>query len=139
MATHARGDGGGWGVFAGIMIALVGVFNFIDGIVAIANPHYFYYNPSTNHLVFGDLTAWGWTVLIFGILLFIVGFAIIFTGATWAAIVGVVVASLNAIGQLLNLGVDPWWSVIAIAIDVLVIYALAVHVMGRRYMDPVGS
>jgi hypothetical protein len=137
-AAQAKTDGSGWGIFAGIMIGLVGVFNFIDGIVAIANPHYFVFYPATNHLVFGDLTAWGWTILVIGVIQVLAALAILFTGAHWAAVVGVIIAVFNAIGQLLNLGVNPWWSVIAIAIDILVIYALAVHVLGRRYLDPVG-
>jgi hypothetical protein len=137
-AAHSENGATGWAIFAGIVLGLVGIFNFIDGIVAIANPHYFVYYSATNHLVFGDLTAWGWTILVLGVIQFLVACAIVLTRAAWAAVVGIVIAVLNAIGQLLNLGVDPWWSVIAIVIDVLVIYALAVHVLGRRFMDPVG-
>ena len=69
VTTHAD-PGSRWRVFAGVMVLLVGTFNFIDGIVAIANPHYYYYYVSvsgkpaavTHHLVFGDLTARVWTM-----------------------------------------------------------------------------
>ena len=71
-------------------------------------------------------TAWGWAILIVGIVQFLAALAI-FSQQSWGAVVGIIVASLGAIGQLLYLGVDPWWSIIVIAIDILVIYALAMH------------
>jgi hypothetical protein len=123
-----------WGIFAGIIIGLAGVFNFIDGIVAIANPHYFYVSTTTHQLVFGDLTAWGWTILILGVIQFIIAFAILFSSAGWAAVLGIIIASLNAIGQLLNLGTDPWWSIIVITLDVFVIYGL-VRVLDLSYLS----
>ena len=54
----AERTGSGWRTFAGILIMLVGIFNVIDGIVTIANPHYFaiYSDGYTHHLIFGDLT-----------------------------------------------------------------------------------
>ncbi len=103
------------------MFTLVGVFNFIDGIVAIANAHYL-----NSNLVFGDLKSWGWTILILGALQFLLGLAII-AGQTWAAYVGIVLAALDAIGQLLFLRSYPVWSIIIIAVDVFIIYALAVY------------
>ncbi|MGO8859202.1 MAG: hypothetical protein ACLQRH_00310 [Acidimicrobiales bacterium] len=112
---------------------LVGIFNVIDGIVTIANPHYFaiYSDGYTHHLIFGDLSAWGWAILIVGIVQFLAALAI-FSQQSWGAVVGIIVASLGAIGQLLYLGVDPWWSIIVIAIDILVIYALAMHGFPER-------
>ncbi len=134
MTTRADTKGSGWRIFAGLMILLVGAFNFIDGIVAVANPHYYYYyetgtnnsSVTVHHLVFGTLNGWGWGILILGIVQVLVALAI-FAGQAWAAVLGIVVAVLNAIGQLLLISVFPWWSVITIAIDVLIIYALAVY------------
>ena len=34
---------------------------------------------------------------------------------------------LNAIGQLFLLPVAPWWAIIVLTIDILIIYALIVH------------
>jgi len=101
---------------------LVAVFNFIDGIVAIANTQYL-----NSHLVFGTLTSWGWTILILGGIEFIVGIGVL-AGQKWAAWAGIAFATLNAIGQLLYLPSYPVWSIIIISIDVLVIYGLAMYV-----------
>ena len=133
MAARVEGTGSGWRVFAGIMIMLVGIFNFIDGIVTIANPHYFtvYSVGYTHHVVFGSLNAWGWAILILGVVQFLAALAI-FSQQSWGAVVGIIVAAFSAIGQLLYLGIDPWWSVVVIAIDVLIIYGLASYGFSER-------
>ncbi len=134
MATRYEDRGIGWRIFAGIMLMLVGFFNFIDGIVAIVNPKYLYFYSTPNgdgtatvhHLVFGSVNAWGWAILILGIIQVLAAFAI-FGGFGWAAIVGITVAVCNSIAQILWIGVYPWWSILAILIDILVIYGLAVY------------
>jgi hypothetical protein len=113
--------GTGWLGFAGIMLILVGFFNVIDGIAAIANSNYL-----ANQLLFANMDAWGWFFLIWGIIQICTGFAI-FTGATWAAVVGIVSAFVNAIAQLSWARTYPVWSIAAVVIDVLIIYALVVY------------
>jgi hypothetical protein len=113
--------GTGWIGFAGIMLILVGFFNVIAGIAAIANSNYL-----ANQLLFANLDAWGWFFLIWGIVQTCTGFAI-FTGATWAAVVGIVSAFGNAIAQLAWARTYPVWSIAAVVIDVLIIYALVVY------------
>ena len=46
---------------------------------------------------------------------------------TWARVVAVILASLNAVGHIFLLPTQPWWSLLVIALDVFVIYALTVH------------
>ena len=41
--------------------------------------------------------------------------------------VAIILAALSAIGQLFLLPTQPWWSLIVIALDVFVIFALTVH------------
>jgi hypothetical protein len=115
---------------AGVLIMLAGFFNVADGAVAIYNSHYF-----SSHLVFGDLTSWGWAMLILGIIAFLTGLAIL-AGQAWAVYLGIVLAMLNAIGQLLNLPAYPVWSIIIIAVDVMVIYGLTVYGTSRAAGGP---
>ena len=63
---------------------------------------------------------------VYGILLVLVALAL-FAGQTWARVVAVILVILSAVGQLLLIPAQPWWSLILIAIDVLIIYALIVH------------
>jgi hypothetical protein len=115
--------GAGWLTFAGMMLGLIGTFNFIDGILALANSKVFTANAV---YVFSDLRTWGWIVTILGILQLVAAVAI-FTGSEVARWFGIVTAGLGAIGQLLFIQAYPFWSLALFATDVLVIYALAVY------------
>ncbi|HEX4220622.1 MAG TPA: hypothetical protein VHZ02_19775 [Acidimicrobiales bacterium] len=126
MAVDSPEIGSGWRAFAGVLILIAGIFNIIDGIVAVADAKYL-----TDRLVFGDLRSWGWAILVIGAVQFLVGLAI-FGGRGWAAFLGVLIAGLNAIGQLLFLRTYPMWSVITIAIDLLIIYGLTAYGHVRR-------
>jgi hypothetical protein len=126
VAVDSPEVGSGWRAFAGVLILIAGVFNIIDGIVAVFDAKYL-----TNHLIFGDLKSWGWAILAIGAIQFLTGLAI-FSGSGLAAFVGVLIAGLNAIGQLLFLRTYPMWSVITIAIDLLIIYGLTAYGHVRR-------
>jgi hypothetical protein len=117
--------GYGWITFSGVMLILVGSFNIIEGIAAIANSDYL-----VNQLLFANLDAWGWFFLIWGIIQVIAGFAV-FGGSGWAVFVGVVTAFFNLIAQLSWARAYPVWAVCAMVVDVLVIYGLIVY-GGRR-------
>jgi hypothetical protein len=114
----------GWIWFAALMMILTGAFNIIYGLVAILRNAFFLETPN-NTLLF-NLSAWGWIHLILGILLVLAGFAVL-AGQPWGRAVAVVLAMVNAITQMLLFSAYPWWSLLTIAIDVLVIYALIVH------------
>ena len=66
------GEGRGYGLvlFAGVLLLVVGFWNMIYGIAAIANSHVFVANA---HYVFGNLRAWGWVTLILAVLQLLAG------------------------------------------------------------------
>ncbi|TFV99056.1 DUF7144 family membrane protein [Leifsonia flava] len=121
----------GWIGFAGIILLLSGVFSLIQGFVALVGSNY-YYAVENGTLFLFDLTGWGWWNLIIGAVLVLTGIAL-FTGATWARVLAIIVASLSAIGQLLLVPAQPWWALIVIAVDILIIYAITAH--GREIVD----
>lgn len=121
----------GWVFFAGVILMVIGIFSAVQGLVALIGPNS-YYVVTEGSLWLLDVNGWGWWNLIVGLLLVLTAVAL-FAGQTWARIVAVVLAVLNAIGALLLIPAQPWWSVIVIAIDILVIYALIVH--GRELRD----
>ena len=113
----------GWLAFAGMMLGLAGTFNFIDGLLALANSKVFAPNAV---FVFSDLRTWGWIILVLGVLQVVAAVAI-FTGSELARWFGITVAGLSAIGQLLYIQSNPVWSIALVGMDVVIIYALAVY------------
>lgn len=114
--------GYGWLAFAGIMLMLVGFFNVINGLVAIDGTSSYL----VDEVLFSNLDTWGWFFLIWGIIQVFASFSIL-SGRSFGAFVGIVAAFFNAIAQLAWLNTNTAWAVLAIFVDVLVIYGLAVY------------
>jgi hypothetical protein len=114
----------GWVWFAAVMLIMNGAFSALYGLVALFDDKY--YGVSPNGLLVFDLTGWGWALLIFGIVSVLAGSALL-SGATWARVVAVVVAAINAIGHMAFASAYPVWALIVIVIDVLVIWAVIAH------------
>ena len=114
----------GWAGFAGFMLILIGVFDVIQGLVALIDDEFY---VVTQKWVFEfDITAWGWIHLILGAVLIASGVGI-FSGNVAARTVGVMVAALAAIVNFAWLPYYPIWSIIMIAISVAIIWALTAH------------
>jgi hypothetical protein len=126
---QARGTGGGSGegywmiVFASALLAMVGFFNLLDGIAAIAGSHIFIANA---HYVIGDLRAWGWTATILGGLQILAAIGVL-VGNQVARWFGVAVLGLNAIGQMFFIPAYPFWSLMIIAVDVVALWGLCAY------------
>jgi hypothetical protein len=128
MAARNRREVGGWttgfAIFAGVILGLVGVFHALAGLAAIIDDQFFVVGK---HYAYEfDATAWGWIHLLYGVVLFAAGYAI-FRGALWARIVGITLASISAVGNFFFIPYEPVWAILIIALDVLVIAALAAY------------
>jgi hypothetical protein len=115
----------GWIIFAAVFMIVIGVMNAIQGLAALFRDESFFVVGEDQLLTF-DWTSWGWIHLIFGILLVIVG-GLLMQGSPFARVLGVALVSLNMIAQFGFLAAYPFWALIAIAIDVVILYALIVH------------
>jgi hypothetical protein len=102
---------------------VVGCFNLIDGIAAIANSHFFIANA---HYVIGDLRAWGWVVLILGALQPLAAAGVV-AGNQLARWFAVAVIGLNAIAQMMFIPAYPFWSLMIIAVDVVALWGLCAY------------
>jgi hypothetical protein len=118
-------------IFAGVMLLLLGGFQAIEGLVALFRDDYYLTTRSGLVLTF-DYTTWGWTHLLLGTLAVLTGIGI-FLGQMWARVVGIGVAGLSALANLMFLPAYPFWGTIVIATDILVIYALAAHGRETQY------
>ena len=114
----------GWIAFAGSMLILAGIFQFIIGLTALFNQNWFV-TTQQGLLVF-NLATWGWIHLILGIVLGWAG-ASLFRGGMGGRVIATLVAGLSAISNILFLGEYPIWSLVVITMDILIIYALTVH------------
>ena len=123
----ARRTVSGWAVglivFAAAIMILVGAFQIISGLAAIFEDQFFV--VTANYLFDLDVTAWGWIHLLLGIILVFAGWGI-FSGATWARATGMGLAILSAIANFFFIPYYPIWSIVIIALDIAVIWALAV-------------
>ena len=126
--SRVREEPPGWAVgfivFAAVMMMMTGVFQALAGLVAIFENEF--YVATRNYLFQFDATSWGWIHLILGVIVALAGFALL-SGATWARVVGITLAVLSAIANFLFIPYYPFWSLLIIALDVFVIWALAVH------------
>jgi hypothetical protein len=121
----------GWVVFASLMMIMVGIFQAVEGLVALFDDGFYHVRP--NGLVVNvNYNAWGTVHLLIGILLIVSGVGVL-AGNLAARMVAIVLAGLSAIVNLAFIEAYPIWSVLIITVDVLVIYALVVH--GRELRD----
>ena len=116
-------EGGGWIVFAASMLGLAGAFNLLQGILAIGESRVF---VGETTFVFSNLRTWGWIVLLLGVAQLLAAYAVV-SGSEFARWFGIACASVNAIGQLMFMPAYPFWAISMFAIDILIIYALAVY------------
>jgi hypothetical protein len=124
VAQSRSGVAVGFTYAAAILMMFVGVLDFLQGLAAIIKQHS--YVVGVNYLYKVNVSTWGWIHLILGIGIGLAGFFLL-NGALWARIVGIVAASIVGISNFLWLPYYPVWSIIIIAVCVLIIWALAVH------------
>ncbi len=118
--TSAWADG--VAIFAGAVLATVGVFQFLEGLSAVAKDDVFVTTP--NYVFSVDITGWGWIHMILGAAAIVTGIFIL-TAKKWALIVGVGLAILSAIANFMFLPYYPLWAIVIIAFDIAVIWALS--------------
>ena len=124
VVSSTYGRQSGWAIYAAVMLGLAGTFGMINGLIAIINDEV--YAVGEERIVAFDFTQWGWVHLIGGgvVLLAALGLS---TGAVWARVIGVLVASLHALAQVAFIEAYPFWALTIIALDIMVIYGCLVH------------
>jgi hypothetical protein len=120
-----RPEVSGWAIggitFAATMLVVIGIFQALEGLAAIFDDNF--YVVAQNYPFDLDATGWGWIHLIIGIVLVVVGYYL-YAGAPWAGVVALVLAVLSAVTNFFFIPYYPFWSLLVIALDVWVIWAL---------------
>lgn len=124
-ARHATGVTRGavvtFTALAGTLMLLGGLWMVAIGIVALthgavlttAPPYVFRFNP----------IGWGWFEIGLGALLFATGMCV-FLGMPWARYAGAFFAGFSALTNFVFIPYQPAWSIIMIALDAAIIWAL---------------
>jgi hypothetical protein len=122
-ATSQNTMGVGIITAAAVVLILAGVMHAMQGVVGLAANEF--YVVTQRWLFQFDVTTWGWIHILVGLIGAATGVALLY-GASWARILGVVIASVSVIANFLWLPYYPIWAVIIIAFDLFVIWALIV-------------
>jgi hypothetical protein len=120
----------GWVTFAGVMLFIVGVLNVIYGIAAIGDSKFFIQDQK---YILSNLNTWGWATLIIGALQLFAAFSL-WSGGLYGRFVAILAATLSAFGALLSIPAYPFWSLAIFAVDIVVIYQVAMY-GGAGYED----
>jgi hypothetical protein len=131
MSSDPRGPGeysdetSSWAIggvtFAACMILIIGFFQVIAALTALFDDGFY---VVSDHYAFNlDPTGWGVIHLIIGIILLATGWGL-FTHATWAGVTAIFIVSLSAIANFFFIPYYPFWSILVIALDVWVIWAI---------------
>ncbi|MEI7683170.1 MAG: hypothetical protein WCJ24_02630 [Candidatus Saccharibacteria bacterium] len=114
----------GWIYFAGILLLVRSVFQAFMGIVALT--HSSFYVVTSHTLSVYNFTTWGWIHLFLAVILLFAGFSVL-SGHMFGRVVAIVVTALAVVANLVFIPAYPVWSIAALVIDALVLYALVVH------------
>jgi len=115
----------GWVWFAAFSILAVGLFNIVAGLAAAFSPNNVL-SWTNNGVAVVDVSTWGWVHIILGALLVAAALAL-FSGAGWARVVAIILVVLNLIAQFVSLQTTPFWSLVIIVVDLVILWALTVH------------
>lgn len=119
MGTQLRG----WRTFAGIIFYVVGAFNVIGGLAAIFKEEFFLVDD--DKLLVVDYTAWGWFLLILGLVQLIAAAGIL-KDRGWARLLGVALAMMSAVLHIAFLVAFPIFGLLTISLSIVVVYGLVV-------------
>ena len=122
-------EGAGWVLFAAIMLVMGGVLSIIWGIAAVSSSHFFLAEAS---YILSGLNTWGWILIGFGILEVLAAVSV-WRGGEFGRWFGIFAAGLGSLAAMMSIPAYPLWSVVLVAINVLVIYGLAAY-GGKPYL-----
>jgi hypothetical protein len=125
-----RGAAMGFTIAAAVLMMMSGVWNFLEGLAAVIRGSFVV--VLHNYAYELSATSWGWFHLILGAVVAIAGVALL-TDKLWARIIGVALAAVSAIVNFLYIPYLPVWSIVLIAVDVAIIWALLTPRRGRSY------
>ncbi|WP_327147265.1 DUF7144 family membrane protein [Nocardia sp. NBC_01329] len=121
-APVRQGVAAGTSIAAAILLLTVGVLSVLEGIAAVAEDELFV--VGVDYVYEFDITTWGWIHIVLGALLIVSALGLM-TGTSWGRGVAIGIAALSILANFLWLPYYPWWSILIIALNIVVIWAIA--------------
>jgi succinate-acetate transporter protein len=110
--------------FAAVIAAVIGLFNILSGIAAIAEDDQ---TEAIGEVLYGvDITAWGWFWLIIGALQLLTA-VLIFQRSPAGQVLGIVWAAITAALSVFMIFVAPIWALVVMTLSVTIIFALTAY------------
>ena len=131
--AERRGGAGAFAgaVLAGVLMILTGLYSFLAGLAMILRAPFFVYHGG--YLYVWSTHGWGWVELILGAVVVAAG-ACVLLGMVWARVVGVILATMSAVASFMSLPFYPLWSIILIAVNLFIIWAMVAYSGRRSYV-----
>lgn len=111
----------GISVTAACMLLILAAVSVLQGISALRSDEI--YVAGVEYVYKFDTTTWGWVHVVLGVLALVVGVGLVM-GTTWGRYSALGVAALVIVANFLSLPYYPGWSLVIIALSVVVIWAL---------------
>jgi len=121
--TRRSASAGSLITFAGLLLVVAGLWHALAGLAALLNDEF--YLTTQDYAYALDLTGWGWGHLALGTLVALAGAGVLME-RTWGRVLGIVLVVLSLVANFLFIPYYPVWSLVLIAIDVVILWALAV-------------
>jgi hypothetical protein len=107
---------------AGVLMIISGLYAFLIGLTGIIRGTF--YHLSANYTYHWTARGWGITEVVLGAVIACAGVCLLL-GMMWARVVGIVLAVFNAISAFMFLPWYPVSSIIIVALNVFIIWAIA--------------
>jgi hypothetical protein len=116
--------GTGRALLAATLLVIVGTLNVIYGIGALDGANIFVHDK---RFILTNLNTMGWVLIILGVIQLGGGFSLM-AGNTYGRVIGIIGASLGAIGALLSIGgASPWWSLAIFFLCVYIVHGIFIY------------
>jgi hypothetical protein len=116
--------GAGRALLAATLLVIAGTLNVIYGIGALDGANIF---ANDERYILTDLNTMGWVLIILGVIQLGGGFSLI-AGNAYGRVIGIVGASLGAIGALLSIGGNyPWWSLAIFFLCIYIVHGIFIY------------
>jgi len=116
--------GAGRALFAAVLLLIAGTLNILYGIGALDDANIF---VNEKRYILDDLNTLGWVLIVLGLIQLTGGFSLM-AGNVYGRLIGLVGATLAAIGALLSIGGnDPWWSLGIFVLCLWIIHGILIY------------